>query len=60
MNITTRVKDSWVELTIEDGNLIINYNIWRNDLVEIKEMLENAIDDINYMIEKIQEKDEQQ
>ena len=59
MNITTRVKDSWVELTIEDGNLIINYNIWRNDLVEIKEMLENAIDDINYMIEKIQEKDEQ-
>jgi hypothetical protein len=51
MNITTRVKNSWVELTIEDGNLIINYNIWRNDLVEIKEMLENAIDDINYMIE---------
>ncbi len=60
MNITTRVKNSWVELTIEDGNLIINYNIWRNDLVEIKEMLENAIDDINYMIEKIYEKDEQQ
>jgi hypothetical protein len=60
MNITTRVKNSWVELTIEDGNLIINYNIWRNDLVEIKEMLENAIDDIDHMIEKTQQKDEQQ
>jgi hypothetical protein len=60
MNITTRVKNSWVELTIEDGNLIINYNIWRNDLVEIKEMLENAIDDIDHMIEKTQQKYEQQ
>ena len=60
MNITTRLKSSWVELIIEDGSTTINYDIWKNELVEVKAMLENAIDDIDHMIEKTQQKDEQE
>jgi hypothetical protein len=59
MNITTRVRSSWVELIIEDGSATINCDIWKNELVEVKAMLENAIDDIDHMIEKIQEDDKQ-
>jgi hypothetical protein len=57
MKITTRIKSSWVELIIEDGSATINYDIWKNELVEVKAMLENAIDDIDHMIEKTQEND---
>ena len=60
MNITTRVRSSWVELIIEDGSATINCDIWKNELVEVKAMLENAIDDIDHMIEKTQEKDDKQ
>jgi hypothetical protein len=59
MKITTRVRSSWIELIIEDGSATINYDIWKNELVEVKAMLENAIDDIDHMIEKIQEDDKQ-
>ena len=59
MNITTRVRSTWVELIIEDGSATINCDIWKNELVEVKAMLENAIDDIDHMIEKIQEDDKQ-
>jgi len=57
MKITTRIKSSWVELIIEDGSTTINCDIWKNELVEVKAMLENAIDDIDHMIEKTQEND---
>jgi len=57
MKITTRIKSSWVELIIEDGSATINCDIWKNELVEVKAMLENAIEDINHMIEKTQEND---
>jgi hypothetical protein len=60
MNITTRVKSSWVELIIEDGSTTINYDIWKNELVEVKAMLENAIDDIDHMIKKTQEENDKQ
>ena len=59
MKITTRIKSSWVELIIEDGSTTINCDIWKNELVEVKAMLENAIDDIDHMIEKTQENDKQ-
>jgi hypothetical protein len=59
MKITTRVRSSWIELIIEDGSATINCDIWKNELVEVKAMLENAIDDIDHMIEKIQEDDKQ-
>jgi hypothetical protein len=60
MKITTRIKSSWVELTIEDGSATINCDIWKNELVEVKAMLENAIDDIDHMIEKTQEENDKQ
>jgi hypothetical protein len=60
MKITTRVRRSWVELIIEDGSATINCDIWKNELVEVKTMLENAIDDIDHMIEKTQEEDDKQ
>jgi len=60
MKITTRVKSSWVELTIENSSATINYDIWKNELVEVKAMLENAIDDINHMIKETQEGNNEQ
>lgn len=54
MIIRTRVKSNWIELTVEDGSVTISYDIWKSELVKIKEMLEFAIDDINYMIDKTQ------
>ena len=60
MKITTRVRSSWVELIIEDGSATINCDIWKNELVEVKAMLENAIDDIDHMIELTQEEDDKQ
>jgi hypothetical protein len=60
MKITTRVRSSWIELIIEDGSATINCDIWKNELVEVKAMLENAIDDIDHMIELTQEEDDKQ
>ena len=57
MNITTKVKSSWVELIIEDGSTTMNCDICKNELFKVKAMLENAIDDIDHMIEKTQQKD---
>ena len=39
MIITTTIKPSWIELTIEEGSAKINYDIWRDELVEMKEQL---------------------
>jgi hypothetical protein len=54
MEITTKVKHNWVEITIIDGNTIIEYDIWKNELAEIKTMLQDAIDDIDHFIDKTQ------
>ena len=60
MNITTRLRSSWVELIIEDGSTTMNCDIWKDELFKVKAMLENAIDDIDHMIEKTQEEDDKQ
>lgn len=56
MEIKTQIKSSWIELTIIEGATTINCDIWPNKLEETKAMLENVIDDINYMIEKFENK----
>jgi hypothetical protein len=55
MIITTRVKSNWVELTIEDSNTVINYDVWKHELQDVKLMLQSAIEDIDYMINKVKE-----
>ena len=52
MTITTRVKWSWVELTIENGGTTVSYDICKNELAKFKDMLKDAIEDIDYLIEK--------
>lgn len=54
MNITTQIKASWIELTIKEGSAEISYDIWRDELIDIKTQLENVIEDINYMIDKLE------
>ncbi len=54
MRITTKIKSSWLELTIEDRDTTICYDVWKNELEQFKAMLQDAIDDIDYMIEKTQ------
>jgi len=54
MRITTKIKSSWLELTIEDKDTTICYDVWKNELEQFKAMLRDAIDDIDYMIEKTQ------
>ena len=54
MRITTKIKSSWLELTIEDRDTTICYDVWKNELEQFKAMLRDAIDDIDYMIEKTQ------
>ena len=52
MTITTRVKWSWVELTIVNGGTTVSYDICKNELTKFKDMLKDAINDIDYLIEK--------
>lgn len=54
MNITTQIKASWIKLTIQEGSAEISYDIWRDELIDIKTQLENVIEDINVMIDKLQ------
>lgn len=54
MIITTEIKPRWVELTIEEGSAKINYDIWANELIDFKKQLENVIQDIDFMIEKLE------
>lgn len=54
MNITTQSKTSWIKLTIKEGSAEISYDIWRDELIDIKTQLENVIEDINYMIDKLE------
>lgn len=48
------MKSSWLELTIEDRDTTICYDVWKNELEQFKTMFQDAIDDIDYMIEKTQ------
>ena len=52
MNITTTVKYKMIHLVIEDGGTRIEYDIWQSELIHFKKMLESAIEDIDYMLEK--------
>ena len=52
VTLTTRVKNSWLELTIEDGNTKIVTGVWLDELKSLKENLEEVICDINCLIEK--------
>ena len=52
VTLTTRVKNSWLELTIEDGNTKIVTGVWLDELKSLKENLEEVIYDINCLIEK--------
>jgi hypothetical protein len=54
VNLTTRQKSSWLELTIEDGNTKIVTSVWLDELKSLKENLEEVIYDINCLIEKHQ------
>lgn len=54
MIITTKIKASWIELTIKEGSAEISYDIWRDELIDIKTQLENVIEDINFMIDKLE------
>lgn len=54
MRITTKIKSSWLELNIEDRDTTICYDVWKNELEQFKTMFQDAIDDIDYMIEKTQ------
>ena len=53
MNITTRVKDKWIELSIQDGSTTIEVDLWKEELNNVKDQLEEALDDVNFMINKI-------
>ena len=52
MTITTKPKWSWVEVIIENGGTTMTYDICKNELAKFKDMLKDAIDDIDYLIEK--------
>ena len=56
MKITTRVKDyyDWVELIIEDGNTKLEIDLYEDDLNQAKIELEQALKDIIYLIDKIE------
>lgn len=54
LEIKTHIKNRWIELTITEGNTTITYDIWKGELEDIKAHLENAIEDINYMIQKLE------
>lgn len=54
MIITTKINASWFELTIKEGSAEISYDIWRDELIDIKIQLENVIEDINFMIYKLE------
>lgn len=54
MIITTQIKASWIELTIKEGSAEISYDIWKGELIDIKTQLENVIEDINFMIDKLE------
>lgn len=54
LEIKTQIKHRWVELTITEGNTTITYDIWKGELEDVKSIMENAIEDINYMIEKLE------
>ena len=56
MKITTRVKHyyDWVELIIEDGNTKLEIDLYEDDLNQAKIELEQALKDIIYLIDKIE------
>jgi DNA polymerase III alpha subunit len=53
MNITTRVKDKWIKLSIQDGSTTIEVDLWKEELNEVKDQLEEALYDVNFMIDKL-------
>jgi len=53
MNITTRVKDKWIELSIQNGSTTIEVDLWKEELNNVKDQLEEALDDVNFMIDKL-------
>jgi chaperonin cofactor prefoldin len=53
MNITTRKKDKWIELSIQDGSTTIEVALWKEELNNVKDQLEEALDDVNFMIDKL-------
>ena len=56
LEIKTRIKHIWVELTITEGSTTITYDICKGELEDVKAIMQNAIEDINYMIEKLENK----
>ena len=42
VNLTTRQKSSWLELTIEDGKTKIVTSVWLDELKSLKENLEET------------------
>ena len=53
MEIKSQIKSKWIELTIIESNTKITFDIWENELEGTKAILENVIQDIDYMIEKL-------
>lgn len=58
MEITTRVKYKWLELSIQDGSTTIEVDLWKDDLNKVKDQLEEALDDVNFMIDKLSNQQE--
>lgn len=56
MEIKSQIKSKWIELTIIEGNTKMTIDIWKNELESAKAILENVIQDIDYMIEKLNDK----
>jgi hypothetical protein len=49
MVITSKVKISCVELTIQNGDEKMRFDIWEDDSIEFKEMLKSVINDIDVL-----------